>query len=179
MHRALVASLRLGEGGLTLPEEENLEVIAQEISDTERRAMMAERQTIDRLIATHLGRPDRCAVPWPHQRCHPRRTISSRWMRPVPMASSRFPSSVMIIISMMKCRTGLSQKHSGLMFQMGDQVDVKLVEAAPIAGALRFDMMSGRSRGFGHAAQQTKPFGFSLRSPQAAGRIRQVWPKKN
>jgi len=33
-------------------------------------------------------------------------------------------------------------EHSNLMFQMGDAVEVKLVEAAPIAGALRFEMVS-------------------------------------
>ena len=32
--------------------------------------------------------------------------------------------------------------NTGLMFQMGDRVEVKLVEAAPMAGALRFDMVS-------------------------------------
>ena len=40
---------------------------------------------------------------------------------------------------MMKCRTvWLSENTPGLRIQMGDEVEVKLVEAAPMAGALRF-----------------------------------------
>jgi ribonuclease R len=33
-------------------------------------------------------------------------------------------------------------EQSGLAYQMGMEVEVRLAEAAPIAGALRFDMMS-------------------------------------
>ena len=36
----------------------------------------------------------------------------------------------------------LMGEDSGLIYQMGDEVEVKLVEAAPMAGALRFDMIS-------------------------------------
>ncbi len=55
VHRALVASLGLGEGGLTPQEEAVLDDIAAEISTFERRAMAAERDTVDRLIAHHLN----------------------------------------------------------------------------------------------------------------------------
>ena len=55
VHRALVSSLKLGEGGITPAEEGALEDIAAEISTFERRAMAAERDTVDRLIAHHLS----------------------------------------------------------------------------------------------------------------------------
>ncbi len=55
MHRALVGSLGLGEGGITPEEEAQLDDIAAEISTFERRAMAAERDTINRLIAHHLA----------------------------------------------------------------------------------------------------------------------------
>ena len=45
----------LGAGGLTDPEIAELKDIAQAISDTERRAMAAERETTDRLIAEYLA----------------------------------------------------------------------------------------------------------------------------
>lgn len=55
VHRALVGSLGLGEGGITPQEEATLDDIAAEISTFERRAMAAERDTINRLIAHHLS----------------------------------------------------------------------------------------------------------------------------
>ncbi len=148
VHRALVASLRLGEGGLTLPEEENLEVIAQEISDTERRAMMAERQTIDRLIATHLA--DRIGAQF-HGRINGVTRAGLFITLDETGADGFIPISKLgddyYIYDEVSHR--VVAEHSGLMFQMGDQVDVKLVEAAPIAGALRFDMMSEGREGSG------------------------------
>ncbi|MGH6715879.1 MAG: ribonuclease R, partial [Bradyrhizobium sp.] len=56
VHRALIRGLSLGDGAL--PETETLESlseIAAQISATERRAMKAERETADRLIAHHLA----------------------------------------------------------------------------------------------------------------------------
>ncbi len=47
VHRALVGSLALGPGGITPEEEKLLDVIAADISLTERRAMQAERDTKD------------------------------------------------------------------------------------------------------------------------------------
>ena len=55
VHRALVGTLGLGEGGITPAEEAALNDIAAEISTFERRAMAAERDTVDRLIAHHLS----------------------------------------------------------------------------------------------------------------------------
>ena len=63
VHRALVRALGLGNDGLTDAEFEELEEIAQAISATERRAMAAERETADRLIAASSRRPDRSQVP--------------------------------------------------------------------------------------------------------------------
>ena len=49
MHRALIRALGLGEGGLPDGEmPESLGEIAAHISMTERRAMAAERETVDR-----------------------------------------------------------------------------------------------------------------------------------
>lgn len=55
VHRALIAALDLGDDGLTEQEVERLEDIAEHISTTERRAMKAERDTKDRLIAEFLS----------------------------------------------------------------------------------------------------------------------------
>jgi ribonuclease R len=39
-------------------------------------------------------------------------------------------------------RHALIGSRSGTMYRLGDVVDVKLVEAAPVAGALRFELLS-------------------------------------
>jgi ribonuclease R len=141
VHRALVASLNLGEGGLTLPEEEYLDVISQEISDSERRAMLAERQTIDRLIAVHLA--DRIGAQF-HGR------INGVTRAGLFITLSDTGADGFIPISKLgddyyvydEVSHRVVAEQSGLVFQMGDDVEVKLVEAAPMAGSLRFDMIS-------------------------------------
>ena len=55
VHRGLIAALGLGPGGLTQDEEARLEDVSVLISGTERRAMAAERDTVDRLIAAYLA----------------------------------------------------------------------------------------------------------------------------
>ena len=55
VHRSLVRALGLGAGGITDDQVAVLREVAQAISDTERRAMTAERETADRLIAGYLA----------------------------------------------------------------------------------------------------------------------------
>jgi ribonuclease R len=52
VHRALVGSLQLGEGG---SDDSDLARLAEHISMTERRAMMAERDTMDRYVAAYMA----------------------------------------------------------------------------------------------------------------------------
>lgn len=55
VHRALVAALGLGGGGLPAGAGQRLAAIGEHISFTERRAMAAERETLDRYVARHLA----------------------------------------------------------------------------------------------------------------------------
>ncbi len=55
VHRALIRAMRLGAGGLPETPPSELAEIAARISAAERRAMAAERETVDRLIAHHLA----------------------------------------------------------------------------------------------------------------------------
>ena len=55
VHRALIRALALGADGLPDMGLDRLRDIAQKISGAERRAMAAERETTDRLIATFLA----------------------------------------------------------------------------------------------------------------------------
>ena len=54
-HRALISSLGLGCDGLNEMDSEKLEGTAKHISDTERRSMVAERDTTDRYLASYLS----------------------------------------------------------------------------------------------------------------------------
>ncbi|MGH6874452.1 MAG: ribonuclease R, partial [Aestuariivirgaceae bacterium] len=55
VHRALITALGLGKDGLSEEDKLSLVDTADLISATERRAMAAERATIDRLVAAHLA----------------------------------------------------------------------------------------------------------------------------
>ena len=54
-HRALISSLGFGCDGLKEMDSEKLEGTAKHISDTERRSMVAERDTTDRYLASYLS----------------------------------------------------------------------------------------------------------------------------
>ena len=141
VHRALVRALSLGDGGLSLPEEERLDVIAAEISDTERRAMLAERQTVDRLIATHLGGQIGARFAG---------RINGVTRAGLFVTLDETGADGFIPISKLgddyyiydEVLHRVVAERTGLMFQIGDKVEVTLVEAAPMAGALRFEMNS-------------------------------------
>ncbi|MFQ6547551.1 ribonuclease R [Aestuariibius sp. 2305UL40-4] len=55
VHRALISAHGWGDDGLSPEEIERLEQTAQHISETERRSMMAERDTTDRYLASYLA----------------------------------------------------------------------------------------------------------------------------
>lgn len=146
VHRALVKSLRLGEGGLEEFEIGRLREVSQQISDAERRAMSAERETADRLIAAHLS--DRIGVKFIGRIAGV--TRSGLFVRlkdtgadgfvPVSSLSNDFYNHI-------EAMHALVGKRSGETFRLGDTVEVRLVEAVPSAGALRFEMLSEGSKG--------------------------------
>lgn len=160
VHRALVAALGLGAGGLTSEQEGMLEEIAADISMTERRAMQAERETIDRLIAMHLSEKI-------GERFTGRINGVSRAGLFVTLAGTG--ADGFIPISMVsdeyqifdEANYALVGDETGLTYQMGQTVEVRLVEAAPIAGALRFEMISPGtpSKGLQRSARTNKPAG--------------------
>ncbi len=55
VHRSLIAALKLGDGGLKDEEAIEFEEIGTDISASERRAMVAERETTDRFTAVFLA----------------------------------------------------------------------------------------------------------------------------
>jgi len=149
VHRALIRAARLGEDGLPDgADSRSLNEIAAAISATERRAMKAERETADRLIAHFLA--DRVGATFDGHISGvtraglfveldetgadgfiPARTIGDEYFR-FDEAGRAF--------------VGRAATH-----RLGDPVTVELVEAAPVAGALRF-RLAGSDRGAGRRA---------------------------
>jgi len=141
VHRALVGSLGFGEGGITPEEEAVLDDIAAEISTFERRAMAAERDTVNRLIAHHLSA--RVGEEFEAR-------ISGVTKAGLFVTLPTYGADGFVPISTLgtdyfiydEAHQALIGEKGGLGFQLGDAVDVKLVEAIPLAGALRFEMLS-------------------------------------
>jgi ribonuclease R len=145
VHRALIRSQKLGADGLSdSTDVATLAEVAATISATERRAMKAERETADRLIAHFLA--DRVGATFDGHISGvtraglfveldetgadgliPARYIGDEYFR-YHDATHSF--------------TGNSATY-----RLGDPVTVELVEAAPVAGALRFRLLHA-----GHAA---------------------------
>ena len=75
VHRALIRTMNLGPGGLEEMGARELADVAERISGAERRAMAAERETMDRLIAAHLSAQIRRALFCAHRRRHARRPV--------------------------------------------------------------------------------------------------------
>jgi ribonuclease R len=142
VHRALIRGLGLGEGALAETETaESLSEVAAQISVTERRAMKAERETADRLIAHFLA--DRIGATFQGRISGVTRAglfvklsdTGADGLIPIRTLGSEY-------FNYDETRHALVGSRSGVMHRLGDVVDVRLVEAAPVAGALRFELLS-------------------------------------
>ena len=127
-----------------MPETETLETlseVAAEISVTERRAMKAERETADRLIAHFLA--DRIGATFQGRISGVTRAglfvklddTGADGIIPIRTLGTEY-------FNYDETRHALVGSRSGAMHRLGDVVDVRLVEAAPVAGALRFELLS-------------------------------------
>lgn len=146
VHRALVRALELGPGGLPEMGREHLAEIAARISAAERRAMAAERETTDRLIATFLA--DRIGATFEGRIAGV--TRAGLFVKLSDTGADGFVPAATLgndYFSYDEAHHALIGSRSGESFQLGDAVTVKLMEAAPFAGALRFEMQSqGKAR---------------------------------
>jgi len=141
VHRALIRACNLGPDGLTDREIGDLEKIAQNISDAERRAIAAERQTVDRLIAAFLA--DRIGAVFAARVSGIVRT--GLFVRLEETGADGFVPASSIggdYFRYDERRQALIGNRTGMGYSLGDNVEVRLIEAVPSAGALRFEMLS-------------------------------------
>jgi ribonuclease R len=147
VHRALILALGLGDGALPATETaETLAEVAAQISVTERRAMKAERETSDRLIAHFLA--DRIGNIFEGRISGVTRAglfvkltdTGADGLIPIRTLGTEY-------FNYDESRHALVGSRSGSMHKLGDVVEVRLVEAVPLAGALRFELLSGGDSG--------------------------------
>lgn len=174
VHRALIRALKLGKDGLpSHMSREALIEIGARISAAERRAMAAERETIDRLIAHHLA--DRIGAEFEGQISGV--TKSGLFIKLAETGADGFVPASTIGADYYRydeATHSMTGERTRETYRLGDRVRVKLVEAAPAAGALRFELLTegritGKPRGSrkgwpgakarpGQSKQPSKPF---------------------
>jgi ribonuclease R len=139
VHRALIRGLKLGDSGLTDTEVARLTETAAHISMTERRAMAAERDSTDRYVAAFMA--DRVGATF-----DARVTGVTRFGLFVRLADTGaeglLPARVlgMEYFKHDERRHALIGDRTGTTYGLGDIVRVRLAEAAPLTGGLRFDL---------------------------------------
>lgn len=174
VHRGLIAALGFGAGGLTQDEAQRLEEVSALISATERRAMAAERDTVDRLIAAYLAErvDDRFDA-----------RISGVTKSGLFVQLPQYGADGFIPVSSLdgdyyiydETARSLFGERTGKGYQLADRVEVRLIEVAPMAGAMRFEMLTdpkplpGSKRSF-HKAKGRAPA--SQSRPGSRGRRR-------
>jgi ribonuclease R len=142
VHRGLIGALRLGKDGLSPSVTvAALAEIGARISAAERRAMAAERDTVDRLIAAHLA--DEIGAVFDARINGV--TRAGLFVSLAETGASGFIPAATLggeYFRFKQAEHALVGERSGASFRLGDLVSVRLVEAAPVAGALRFEMLS-------------------------------------
>ncbi len=141
VHRGLIHALKFGKDGLPDGYGEKLEAVGAEISAAERRAMTAERDTVDRLIAMWLT--ERVGARFTGKIAGV--TKSGLFVRLDASGADGFVPAATIgedYYHYDDLAHALIGRTTGETYQLGDTIEVRLVEAAPFAGALRFEVLS-------------------------------------
>ena len=163
VHRALVAAYKLGAGGLSDADGAAMGRTADHVSMTERRAMEAERDTIDRYVAAFLST----------------RVGETLATRITGVARFGFFAQVvglggdgLVPVSTLGEERFLFDEdtrvlegiETGTRYTVGQRLDLRLVEANPITGALRFELPLGEG--------ETRPRQDRVRTGRRAGQSR-------
>ena len=144
VHRALIRALDFGEDGLPDLRGGELAQIAEHISAAERRAMAAERETVDRLVAAHLV--DKIGATFGARISGV--TKVGLFVKLTETGADGFVPAATLgddYFRYEEATRSLVGTRSGKAYRLGDPVEARLVEAAPFAGALRFEIAGGES----------------------------------
>ncbi|MEZ0497790.1 ribonuclease R [Sphingomonas sp. IW22] len=148
VHRSLVDAYKLGAGGLSKEDAANMARVGELISGLERRAMEAERETIDRYVAAYLAD-------------HVGEVMDAKI---TGVAAFGFFATVEGVggDGLVPARDlgreyfrhdeagqRLVGEETGEFFALGQRLKLRLVEANPVSGALRFELPDGKGSGSG------------------------------
>ncbi len=141
VHRALVTAHGWGKDGLSPEEIERLDATAQHISDTERRSMMAERDTTDRYLAAFLS--DRIGAEFGGR-------ISGIARFGVFVKLDETGADGLIPIRTLgdeyfhfdSDAGTLMGADTGTLITLGQRVTVKLLDAAPVTGGIGLELLT-------------------------------------
>lgn len=156
VHRALVTAAKLGPGGQTQHEAASLSDVAEEISELERRAVAAEREATDRYLSEYLA--SRVGAEFDARirgvtkyglfvMVDPSGADGFIPMRSIGRERFRFEDEMHRIVG----------ETTGGVFRLGQAVRVKLEEAIPLTGSLRFEMISDPAPGDPKQKRRNKP----------------------
>jgi len=142
VHRSLVDAYKLGEGGLPKGEDEKFEAIGEQISMLERRAMEAERDTIDRYVAAYLadrvGQLVECRISGV-QPFGFFATVDNLGGDGLVFAKDlgreyfRYDEAARTLVG----------DETGETYRIGQRLTLRLAEANPVSGSLRFELPEG------------------------------------
>ena len=141
VHRALISGHGWGDDGLSVWDVENLDETAKLISDTERRSMMAERDTTDRYLAAFLA--DRVGNEFAGRISGVQRfglfvkldETGADGLVPIRAIGREF-------FHYDQDRQCLTGADSGVVINVGQRVTVRLAEAIAMTGGLTLDLLS-------------------------------------
>jgi ribonuclease R len=141
VHRALVTTHGWGDDGLTPADIDELEGTATHISDTERRSMMAERDTTDRYLASYLS-----------ERVGEEFTAKINGIAKFGMFVKLDDSGADGLVPIRSLggeyfhfdrEAGtLMGADTGITYRIGQRVTAKLTEAAPITGGVALELLT-------------------------------------
>ncbi|MDQ7069935.1 MAG: ribonuclease R [Rhodobacterales bacterium] len=141
VHRALITAHGWGEDGLSRVDIDTMEATAQHISDTERRSMMAERDTTDRYLAAFLseqvgnefsGRINGIARFGAFAKLDGTGADGLIPIRTLGREYFDFDAD----------KGTLTGTDSGLVIAIGQRVTVRLAEAAPVTGGISLELLT-------------------------------------
>ena len=150
VHRALVSAYKLGEGGLPSEDAARFEEIGEQISRLERRAMEAERETLDRYVAAFLADQVGQLVDCRITGVQPFgffATVEELGGDGLVLASTlgqeyfRYDEKSQQLVG----------EQSGETYRQGQKLKLRIVEANPVSGGLRFELPEGSYGGGGQA----------------------------
>ena len=141
VHRALIAAHHWGKDGLSDFDRENLDATAKLISDTERRSMIAERDTSDRYLASFLS--ERVGEVFAGRISGVQRfglfvklqETGADGLVPIRSVGREF-------FHYDETSQTLTGADTGQVIGLGQKVSVRLAEAVPATGGLMLDLLA-------------------------------------